>query len=124
MLHRNIKLGLIACAFVLIALLAGCADVEDDRAGGPAETGQQTETCGRIDAAAANSIVPFKLMGKLAKDCENGDLFACNPANYVMAPIIGVIYAPFGFLIGLTSSEVENYHCGKNGQTEPSETIK
>ena len=124
MLHLNLKLALITCASVLIVLLTGCASVESEREVDPAETVQQTETCGRIEAAAANSVVPFTVIGDMAKDCENGDVLACNPANYVLAPIIGIIYAPFGFLIGLTSSEVENYHCGKYGHTEPSKAIK
>lgn len=58
-------------------------------------------------------MVFFEVMGEMGEDCADGDALACNPANYVIAPLAGVFYAPIGFLIGLTSEDVERYYCGR-----------
>lgn len=79
---------------------------------GDAPTSEADE-CGRVEAAARSSLVFFEVMGEMGKDCAEGDPLACNPANYVIAPLAGIIYAPMGFLIGLTSEDVERHYCAR-----------
>jgi TPR repeat protein len=73
----------------------------------------EADECGRVEAAARSSLVFFEVMGEMGEDCAQGDPLACNPANYVIAPLAGILYAPMGFLIGLTSEDVERYYCAR-----------
>jgi hypothetical protein len=102
-------------AILLAALLTACSGdgtgelvpVSDEQAG-------EADECGRVEAAARSSMVFFDAMGEMGKACASGnDPLACNPANYVIAPLAGVFYAPMGFLIGLFSEDVEQYHCSR-----------
>jgi len=102
-------------AILLAALLTACSG---DETGEPApvsdEQAGEADECGRVEAAARSSMVFFDVMGEMGEACASGnDPLACNPANYVIAPLAGVFYAPMGFLIGLFSEEVEQYQCGR-----------
>lgn len=104
------------------ALLAGLAACAGDRArhataSQPQATSDQPETpddsCGRLDAAAEMSTVFFDAMGDMGDACADGDVLACNPANYAIGGLAGVVFMPMGFVIGLASPEFEARHCAE-----------
>ncbi len=99
--------GLFGLLAALAALSACASDTRDEN--------QETaaESCGRVDGAARFSLLFFDVMGEMADACAEGDALACNPANYVIAGLAGIVYMPMGFAIGLSSEEVENYHCAE-----------
>ena len=114
----KINLGL--ASLILALAISGCNSTNRERAGASADSTQEAESCGRVEAAADFSMVFFNMMDDMAKDCISGsDVWACNPANYVLAPIAGVVFAPMGFLIGLSSEEAEAHYCGNRPRASP-----
>lgn len=101
---------LIAAAF--LAGLAACAgDHTPQQATDQSET--PDDSCGRLDAAAKASTVFFDAMGDMGDACADGDVLACNPANYAIGGLAGVVFMPMGFVIGLASPEFEARHCAE-----------
>ena len=116
---RWLVLGLLIGQLELAACTSGApeqlADAEDEAL--------SAETCGRVEAAGRFSLIFFDAMGEMASDCvEGGDPFACNPANYALAPLAGLLFAPLGFMIGLSSEDVERNYCGQVGSGQPRTT--
>jgi hypothetical protein len=60
-------------------------------------------------------------MGDMADACAEGEPLACNPANYVIAGLAGIVFMPMGFAIGLSSEQVENHHCAEVRQAQAAE---
>lgn len=107
-LHR------LASILIALSVAAGCTgdksvQVEDSQT---VQTASD-ESCGRVDAAARASLVLFDAMGNMADDCADGDALACNPMNYVIGALAGIVYAPMGFLIGLSDDTTESYYCAQ-----------
>ena len=115
-----------AMAVALMAGLAACAGdfapqetapLAQAKAGQPQAAAGRPETpaddCGRLDAAADMSTVFFDAMGDMGDACADGDVLACNPANYAIGGLAGVVFMPMGFLIGLASPEYEARHCAE-----------
>lgn len=113
--------------YIVLALqftgLAACAgDQRREEASISQDTSQDisqdisSESCGRVDAAARFSLLFFDVMGDMGEACSEGDALACNPANYVIGGLAGVVFMPMGFVIGLASPEIENYHCARARQ--------
>jgi TPR repeat protein len=96
--------GLLAALAALSACASDTSDQNQEAAG---------ESCGRIDGAARFSLLFFDVMGEMADACAEGDPLACNPANYVIAGLAGIVYMPMGFAIGLSSEQVEDHHCAE-----------
>ncbi|HEX9646163.1 MAG TPA: hypothetical protein VGB88_01605 [Alphaproteobacteria bacterium] len=109
-LFTTTRFGLSILASAL--MVSGCASTEPNTASIAADSPQQAESCGRVEAAAEFSMGFFATMDDMAEACANGDVFACNPANYPLMAIAGVFFAPMGFLIGLASQDVEDHVCG------------
>jgi len=72
-----------------------------------------SESCGRVEAASHFSLAFFHVMGEMGEDCAEGDVLACNPANYVIGGLAGVVFMPMGFVIGLAAPEIETHYCAK-----------
>jgi len=66
-----------------------------------------------VEAAGRFSLLFFDVMGEMGEDCAEGDALACNPANYVIGGLAGVVFMPMGFAIGLASPDIEAHHCAK-----------
>jgi hypothetical protein len=66
-----------------------------------------------VEAAGHFSLAFFHVMGEMGEDCAEGDVLACNPANYVIGGLAGIVFMPMGFAIGLTAPEIENHYCAK-----------
>jgi TPR repeat protein len=69
-----------------------------------------------VEAAGRFSLLFFDVMGDMGEACSEGDALACNPANYVIGGLAGVVFMPMGFVIGLASPEIEKHHCAKARQ--------
>jgi hypothetical protein len=107
-LHRTGRCqGLFGLLAALTALSACASDTSDQTQEAAAES------CGRVDGAVRFSLMFFDVMGDMADACAEGDPLACNPANYVLAGLAGIVYMPMGFAIGLSSEQVENHHCAE-----------
>ncbi len=112
-LVSGLLIGLLGLAACTSGAPEQLAEVEDEA--------PPAETCGRVEAAGRFSLIFFDVMGQMASDCvEGGDFGACNPGNYIIAPLAGVMFAPLGFLIGLTSEDVERNYCGRLSSDQPS----
>ena len=74
------------------------------------------QDCGRLEATGQALLSFTDLMGDMADDCARGYVLACNPANYVLMPIVGIIFAPFGIALGLLSDGAKNHYCGGGGR--------
>jgi TPR repeat protein len=103
-----------ASILIALSIAAGCvadksAQFEDSQTVQTASN----ESCGRADAAGRASLAFFDAMGDMADACADGDALACNPANYVIGALAGIVYAPMGFLIGLSNDTTERYYCAK-----------
>ena len=78
------------------------------------------EKCTRLDAAVKSSTVLFKaipdIQKKAIEDCGRGILAACISAPFAIpvTGLIAVLYAPAGFLIGLTFEDVQTALCGND----------
>ena len=108
------QLGLsVALASQLIGL-AACAGDQRQKEGAVSQDtspNESSESCGRVEAAGRFSLLFFDVMSEMGEDCADGDALACNPANYVIGGLAGVVFIPMGFAIGLASPEIENHHC-------------
>lgn len=100
---------------IAAALVAGLAACAGDRTPKLATDRPETpeDSCGRLEAATEMSTVFFDAMGDMGDACADGDVLACNPANYVIGGLAGVVFMPMGFVIGLASPEVEAHHCAE-----------
>ena len=107
--------GLFGLLAALAALTACASDISDQNQEASAES------CGRIDGAARFSLMFFEVMGDMADACAEGEPLACNPANYVIAGLAGIVFMPMGFAIGLSSEAVENHHCAEVRQAQAAE---
>ena len=80
------------------------------------------EKCTRLDAAVKSSTVLFKaipdIQKKAIEDCGRGILAACISAPFAIpfTGVVAVLYAPAGFLIGLTFEDVQTALCGHDRQ--------
>ncbi|MEE8226556.1 MAG: hypothetical protein V3R30_07030, partial [Kiloniellales bacterium] len=111
--HRT---GLFQGLFGLLAALAVLSACASDTSDQNQETA--AESCGRVDGAARFSLMFFEVMGEMADACAEGEPLACNPANYVIAGLAGIVFMPMGFAIGLSSEQVENHHCAEVRRTQ------
>jgi hypothetical protein len=72
----------------------------------------------RLNAAVKSSTVLFKAIPDIQKetieDCGRGILAACISAPFAIpyTGLIAVLYAPVGFLIGLTFEDAQTVFCG------------
>ncbi len=107
--------GLFGFLAALAALSACASDTSDQNQEASAES------CGRIDGATRFSLMFFEVMGDMADACAEGEPLACNPANYVIAGLAGIVFMPMGFAIGLSSEAVENHHCAEVRQAQAAE---
>ncbi len=115
------QLGLhivLALQFAGLAACAGDQRQEEASISQDTSTAQDIsgESCGRVEAAGRFSLVFFDAMGDMGEACSEGDALACNPANYVIGGLAGIVFMPMGFVIGLASPEIENYHCARARQ--------
>lgn len=101
----------IALALHVIGLSA-CAGHEGQKEASSEQVGHN-DPCGRLEAAGRFSLVFFDAMGEMGEACSEGDVLACNPANYVIGGLAGVVFMPMGFAIGLASPEIEQHHCAR-----------
>ena len=114
--HRT---GLFQGLFGFLAALAALSACASDTSDQNQEA--STESCGRVDGAARFSLAFFEVMSEMADACAEGEPLACNPANYVIAGLAGIVFMPMGFAIGLSSEQVENHHCGQVRQAQAAE---
>ena len=113
------RAGLFQGLFGFLAALAALSACASDTSDQNQETA--AESCGRVDGAARFSLAFFEVMGDMADACAEGEPLACNPANYVIAGLAGIVFMPMGFAIGLSSEQVENHHCGQVRQAQAAE---
>ena len=103
-----------AILVISLGLLAGCATTAGARTGSELSGAEpaSSDGGGRVAAAARFSLVVFETVGDIAKECKEGVLLACNPVNYIIAPMAGIVWMPMGFGIGLASEDIKNHYCG------------
>ena len=69
-------------------------------------------SCSPTEAGAKFALGTFGVMDKMADECATGtDIRACNPANYVLVPIVIAMVAPLLFAVGTMDDGVQRHQC-------------
>ncbi len=92
-------------ASILAAALTTHACASSPAAGPP-------PSCSPTEAGAKFALGTFGVMDKMADECATGtDIRACNPANYVLGPIVIAMVAPLLFAVGTMDDGVQRHQC-------------
>jgi len=100
-------INLTSTAIILALAISGCSSTNYGAASllaDPSGDPTQEPPCGRLESAYYLSTVGFRATEYIAESCvSDPHLVNCNPANFVIGPIAGVVFAPMGFVIGFLS---------------------